>query len=65
MTKEEFFAKVDWEGGYYELARYGLKAESLDDPELAKLWKTFLEHYGKCATIEDALNGINEDMGGW
>ena len=48
MTKlsiEEFFGKLEWEGGYPDLASYGLKANEIADQKLASLWKEYLVRY--------------------
>lgn len=56
MTKEEFAAKVDWEGGVADAVDYGLKASDLPADAPAKVRAAW-------AALEDArvhVDTINE-----
>ncbi len=46
---EDFFSKMDHEGGYYELFRWGMRPEDIDDVVLRELWNEFMQ---KAAALE-------------
>ena len=39
MNREDFIAKIDWEGGILGALDYGLRSEDCDDPELKTTWQ--------------------------
>jgi hypothetical protein len=41
MNREDFFNKLEWEGGVFELHAYGVRPEDIADPELRELWQKF------------------------
>lgn len=45
MTKNQFRAKCEWEGGYYGLAGYGIDPKELKDKKLKELWTKYLSIY--------------------
>ncbi len=60
ISNREFAVKAEWEGGYYELARYGLKAKDIKDKKLAKLWQEF---YDKASELDVLGQKIEEYLG--
>lgn len=63
MNKQDFANKMDWEGGIYALADYGLKPEDIKDKQLRKLWTQFMEQFEKCDTIACDIMDILPDPG--
>jgi len=50
-NKEELVSKIEWEGGIPETLEYGVTADDIDDPELAKAW-TQLEQMWRQFEVE-------------
>lgn len=53
-TKDEFFNKMDWEGGPYEMASYCGKVEITDDKELNDIWNAI-------APLLEEMNDLYEE----
>ena len=66
MSIEDFYSKVEWEGGFYEAALYGISHKDLHDQTLAKLWQEYLGLAALLERKEDAIreylnqNGVEE-----
>lgn len=41
-TKDDFFNKLDYEGGFEQMAAYAGLVEITDDPDLNQAWNTFV-----------------------
>lgn len=61
ITIEEFKEKMDWEGGFYELAFYGLEPREIADEELKELWDKYLQHFEEMKKAEELLNYFLEE----
>ena len=45
MTLDEFYHKVDWEGGVEAVLDYGLRADRIEDGELKDVWSKLEKIY--------------------
>lgn len=45
--------KVRWEGGLWSALEYGITADDIADPELAKLWARLEQSYREIAPLID------------
>lgn len=61
MSVAEFFGKLDWEGGYPDLAMYGLYPKEIADKKLAKLWQEYLEQYKILNEIANKIDGLRPE----
>lgn len=56
MTVEDFYEKIEWEGGIADALAYGLHADDLpeDAVEHRKLWRDLEDWYEQGAVLFDA-----------
>ncbi len=52
---EDFFHKMDHEGGCYELFRWGMDPADIEDPILRELWTKFRSQAVFLADVEDEI----------
>ena len=60
-SKKDFAQKMDWEGGIYSLAQYGLDPEDIKDKKLKSLWGEFMKRFQACEEIADQIEAIIPD----
>ncbi len=46
--------KIRWEGGLWAALEYGIKADHIEDPELAELWARLEHSYREIAPLIEA-----------
>lgn len=63
MTNAEFAAKIENEGGFYDAACYGIKADELEDETVAELWSEYCSLFEQMQALEDELQIILEGEG--
>jgi hypothetical protein len=56
LSVKEFFAKLDWEGGYTDLAYYGLDAKEVTNKQLAALWQEYRDKYAELEALTSKLD---------
>lgn len=61
MSIEEFFGKLDWEGGYPDLASYGIDPKEIADKKLAEAWKRYREQYKLLDKIADEIEAMRPE----
>lgn len=54
---------MDHEGGYYELFRWGLTDDMLEDPRLRELWKSFCVYARDMQEAEDRIQEYLTEKG--
>lgn len=61
-TREDFAAKVEWEGGVFEALDYGLTISDVpdDDTELKEVWGQLETLYKQIAPLIDKVDGFFE-----
>lgn len=59
-TRETLIAKVNWEGGIIDALDYGIKAEDIEDPTLAALWRAAETQY---RALEPLVERIAQALG--
>jgi hypothetical protein len=59
-SREEFSAKINWEGGYWGAVEYGLKADDAPegDEELKRLWQELINSHTSCEFIANKLDEL-------
>ena len=55
LSIDEFFGKLEWEGGYPDLASYGLQSKEIANKKIAKLWEQYLAKYRELDVIADQI----------
>lgn len=58
MSKDDFFGKMDWEGGYTGLASYGLDPKEIKDKKLSELWAKYRAKYDEADAIADEIEKL-------
>lgn len=60
MTNEEFWDKMDWEGGYERLYDYGGRAfgDELEDSKMKELWYQFCDLMEKAEPIKRKMDAL-------
>jgi len=58
MSVADFFFQLDWEGGYPDLAIYGLSPKKISNKRLANLWKEYRDQYKVLDNIANRLDDL-------
>ena len=61
MSVEEFFGKLEWEGGYPDLALYGLEPKDIANKQLATLWQQYREKHAELELISDKIEKMRPE----
>jgi hypothetical protein len=59
MDAKALLAKMEWEGGVFDLIDYGIRADQIDDPAIAAMWQDAVDHWtvfsALCRNIEELV----------
>lgn len=59
MSNVDFFNKVEWEGGLFELALYGINPSEIKDAKLKKLWSEYKDKVQELLEIADRIEELH------
>lgn len=62
LSREDFVAKIDWEGGSDAAIEYGLSPEDCADPRTAAWWRECLKAHSLTPTMDRDLEEIREQI---